>query len=117
MTNNDELLDGVLFRFWIRAGSYPGGWPTDCIKAISKCTTESQYRISLIALANSKGVNLPNPDFADDQAAEIKRLRNALASERDKYEALVVVVKGYQNMPGFSVHPMVAAQMQSRAKP
>lgn len=58
----DDDLDGVLFRFWIRAASYPGGWPDDLSKALFHCTTAAQYRAALIKLAQEKGVNLPLPD-------------------------------------------------------
>lgn len=32
----DDALDGVLFRFWIRAASYPGGWPSAVMAGIEK---------------------------------------------------------------------------------
>ena len=55
----DDELDGVLFRFWIRAASYPGGWPADTAKALGPCTTPDEYRSALMKLAADKGVNLP----------------------------------------------------------
>jgi hypothetical protein len=55
----DDDLDGVLFRFWIRAASYPDGWPGDLAKAIQSCRTPDQYRSALMKLASEKGVNLP----------------------------------------------------------
>lgn len=62
MTENDDDLDGVLFRFWIRAASSPGGWPSALIKALSPCTTPAEYRAALMKLAQEKGVNLPMPE-------------------------------------------------------
>lgn len=59
MDFDDDYLDGVLFRFWIRAASYPGGWPFELSKAIVRCKTPAEYRQALIELAASKGVNLP----------------------------------------------------------
>jgi hypothetical protein len=58
---DDDDLDGVLFRFWIRAASWPGGWPIDVAKAIGRCGTPSEYRKALTELAQQKGVNLPIP--------------------------------------------------------
>ena len=59
MTEHDDDLDGVLFRFWIRAASYPGGWPSAVASALSPCKTPSEYRAALMKLAQEKGVNLP----------------------------------------------------------
>ena len=64
---NDDDRDGVLFRFWIRAASYPGGWPGELMKAFADHgpkpgegnMTPSHYRAALMALAKKKGVNLP----------------------------------------------------------
>lgn len=62
---DDDALDGVLFRFWIRAASYPGGWPSALMAVIEKeCRAEGHaspaaYRRALLALAKEKGVNLP----------------------------------------------------------
>ena len=61
----DDHLDGVLFRFWIRAGSYPGGWPGDTARAITHCTTPAEYRAALMKLAQEKGVNLPMPEASE----------------------------------------------------
>jgi len=62
--NND--LDGVLFRFWCRAASYPGGWPSELMKAIQKHSPKGpenmqphHYRAALMELAQAKGVNFP----------------------------------------------------------
>ncbi len=57
----DDEMDGVLFRFWIRAASYPGGWPGDLMGALINCHTPDDYRRALCDLAEAKGVNLPNP--------------------------------------------------------
>lgn len=64
-TPEDDDLDGVLFRFWIRAAPYPGGWPgrlsqlmSDEIKAAGHATPAA-YRRALMRLAQEKGVNLP----------------------------------------------------------
>lgn len=62
---DDDALDGVLFRFWIRAASYPGGWPSALAAGIEKeiradgHATPAAYRRALLALAKDKGVNLP----------------------------------------------------------
>jgi hypothetical protein len=62
MTEHDDDLDGVLFRFWIRAASYPGGWPGALIAALLPCKTPAEYRAALMKLAQEKGVNLPMPE-------------------------------------------------------
>jgi hypothetical protein len=59
---DDDHLDGVLFRFWIRAASYPGGWPGDTMRALTPCITPADYRAALLKLAQEKGVNLPGPN-------------------------------------------------------
>lgn len=61
--DSDEL-DGALFRFWIRAASYPGGWPMDLMRALTNCTTPAEYRNALVELAEAKRVNLPLPHGA-----------------------------------------------------
>lgn len=61
---NDDL-DGVLFRFWIRAASYPGGWPSRLAQVMGEeIRDENQanpaaYRRALMRLAQEKGVNFP----------------------------------------------------------
>lgn len=62
---NDDR-DGVLFRFWIRAASYPGGWPSRLMQIIGEYAPTGgenmqprHYRAALMALAAEKGVNLP----------------------------------------------------------
>jgi hypothetical protein len=56
---DDDARDGVLFRFWIRAASYPGGYPSAVAKALGPCETPADYRKALTELAIAKGVNLP----------------------------------------------------------
>lgn len=56
--DSDEL-DGALFRFWIRAASYPAGWPLDLMRALKDCTTPAEYRKALVELAEAKRINLP----------------------------------------------------------
>lgn len=67
MEQDDDYLDGVLFRFWIRAASYPGGWPSDLMRALMPCKTTAEYRAALIKLAQEKGVNLPTPPEGGDR--------------------------------------------------
>ena len=55
----DDELDGVLFRFWIRAASYPDGWPGALMIALTSCKTPDEYRAALMKLAKEKGVNMP----------------------------------------------------------
>ena len=62
----DDARDGVLFRFWIRAGSYPGGWPGRLSELFREHGPKGKenveprhYRAALMALAKEKGVNLP----------------------------------------------------------
>ena len=59
MDPNSDEIDGILFRFWIRAASYPGGFPSDLMKALHGCVQPAEYRAALIDLAAQKGVNLP----------------------------------------------------------
>lgn len=57
---SDDDLDGILFRFWIRAAS-SYGYPGEVAAALCKCVTEDDYRAALMDLARRKGVNLPTP--------------------------------------------------------
>ena len=59
MSEHDDELDGVLFRFWIRAASYPGGFPGELSRALLRCNTPAEYRAALMKFAQEKGVNLP----------------------------------------------------------
>lgn len=63
---DDDARDGVLFRFWIRAASYPGGWPLRLMELMREHSPgggenmqPKHYRAALLALAKEKGVNLP----------------------------------------------------------
>lgn len=56
---DDDALDGVLFRFWTRAASE---FPGETMAAIMHCTNLTEYRSALLALAIRKGVNLPEPE-------------------------------------------------------
>ncbi len=62
---DDDALDGVLLRFWIRAASYPGCWPSALMAVIDKeiraegSATPAAYRRALLSLARDKCVNLP----------------------------------------------------------
>lgn len=55
----DDTSDGILFRFWIRHGSFPDGKPGELAVAIAKCLTVEDYRVALTLLARKNGVNLP----------------------------------------------------------
>ena len=61
----DDARDGVLFRFWCRAASYPGGWPSRLALLINEEQVKAgsgnaeSYRAALMRLAQEKGVNLP----------------------------------------------------------
>ncbi|KAB2689711.1 hypothetical protein [Brucella tritici] len=61
MDYDDDSRDGILFRFWIRAASYPGGFPAALMRALKDCHTPADYRRALTELAKDKGVNLPEP--------------------------------------------------------
>lgn len=71
---HDDDLDGVLFRFWIRAASYPGGWPHRLSELFRKHTPPGEnmqahhYRAALTELAMEKGINLPMADRTDEAA-------------------------------------------------
>jgi hypothetical protein len=62
---DDDMRDGILFRLWVRAASYPGGWPSRLSQLIQEETTAeghaspATYRRALMRLAAEKGVNLP----------------------------------------------------------
>lgn len=59
---DQDDIDGALFRFWIRAASYPGGWPFELAEMIGPCTTLAEYRKALFEIARRKGVNLASPE-------------------------------------------------------
>ena len=62
---DDDARDGILFRFWIRAASFPGGWPHRLMVLFEEESiaaghvTHAAYRRALMRLAVEKGVNLP----------------------------------------------------------
>lgn len=91
MDYDDDSRDGILFRFWIRAASWPGGFPSELLGAIIDCHTPADYRRELLALAKAKGINLPPHEPATKiiemagQAA--KDLREALLLVLDETEA------------------------------
>lgn len=84
---DNDNRDGVLFRFWIRAASYPEGWPFETAGAIAACTTPAEYRRALTELAKKKGVNLPPASNADAvlrvAGNTVTKLREALADVVD----------------------------------
>lgn len=61
----DDTRDGMLFRLWCRAASYPGGKPSLLVKLISDNSPEKgnmqpeHYRAALMEYAKQTGVNLP----------------------------------------------------------
>lgn len=59
MDYDSDERDGVLFRFWIRMASYPGGSPIKVATALTHCTTPAAYRKALTELAIQERVNLP----------------------------------------------------------
>lgn len=91
MDYDDDSRDGILFRFWIRAASWPGGYPADLMTAIKDCLTPADYRRELLALAEAKGVNLPPHEPATkiiEMAGQTaKDLRAALSYVLDGTEA------------------------------
>ena len=63
---DDDTRDGILFRLWIKAGSYPGGWPGRLMELFHEHGPKNgdnlqprHYRAALMALAKEKGINLP----------------------------------------------------------
>lgn len=62
---NDDL-DGALFRFWCRAASYPGGWPTATMRALHDCRTLPEYRYALCKFAQAMGPAITANGRLDD---------------------------------------------------
>lgn len=63
---DDDTRDAILFRFWVKAASYPSGWPGRLMQlfnehgpAKGEQMQPRHYRAALMALAAEKGVNLP----------------------------------------------------------
>ncbi|WP_336801748.1 hypothetical protein [Kaistia sp. MMO-174] len=81
--NNDDL-DAILFRFWIRAASE---FPSETMIALCSATTADAYRVALLNLARVKKVNLPHRATASSlvmaQAGLVDSLRAALAEVVD----------------------------------
>lgn len=59
MADDDDIRDGILFRFWCKMASYPGGSPGRVMKALINCHTIEEYRAALMQLAKEEGINLP----------------------------------------------------------
>lgn len=81
--NNDDL-DAVLFRFWIRAASE---FPSETMIAICSAKTADEYRVALLNLARVKKMNLPQRATASslvlDLAALLDSTRAALCEVVD----------------------------------
>ncbi|XAI96284.1 hypothetical protein [Microcystis phage Mae-JY30] len=77
---NDDTRDGVMFRFWIRAGSE---FPGETALAIAHATTPAAYRKALTELAGRKRINLPEPGNAEAvlRAREIRKLAGLQADD------------------------------------
>ena len=58
MTEEDDIRDAMLFRFWCRAAS-GYGMVSETAKALAHCHTVADYRKALTDLARRHGVNLP----------------------------------------------------------
>ena len=66
MSDDDDIRDGILFRLWCQAASYPGGSPMRLIGLIQDHSPKNgesmqpkHYRAALMAYAAEKGINLP----------------------------------------------------------
>ena len=59
MTEDDDIRDAMLFRFWCRAAQFPKGYPIELSAAFTRCKTADDYRKALTELALKKGVNIP----------------------------------------------------------
>ena len=65
MDDLDDTRDGILFRLWCRAASYPGGRPSLLAKMIDdECKVSGRgdppaYRRALLRYAEEEGINLP----------------------------------------------------------
>ena len=58
MTEDDDIRDAILFRFWCKAAS-TNGLIIETAHALKNCLTAADYRKALTDLARRKGVNLP----------------------------------------------------------
>lgn len=59
MTEEDDIRDAMLFRFWCRAASSGSGLVIETAHALKNCLTTADYRNALTALARKHGINLP----------------------------------------------------------
>lgn len=59
MTDDDDIRDAMLFRFWCRAASSNNGMVMEAARALANCHTVDDYRKALKELALKKGINLP----------------------------------------------------------
>jgi len=59
MTEEEDIRDAMLFRFWCRAASAGSGMVNETAVALMHCLTVDDYRKALTDLARRKGVNLP----------------------------------------------------------
>jgi len=65
MDDLDDTRDGMLFRLWCRAASYPEGRPSLLIRLINEeCSASGRgeptaYRRALMRYAETEGINLP----------------------------------------------------------
>jgi hypothetical protein len=62
---DDDTRDGMLFRLWCKAASYPGGRPSRLNRLIQKHSPAQgnmqpqHYRAALMEYAQEEGINLP----------------------------------------------------------
>lgn len=59
MTDDEDIRDAMLFRFWCKMATYPGGKPSRMAKALENCHTVEDYRAALTLVAKEEGLNLP----------------------------------------------------------
>ena len=65
MNDLDDTRDGMLFRLWCRAASFPGGRPSVLMRLIDEeCKLSGRgepaaYRRALLQYAEIEGINLP----------------------------------------------------------
>ena len=65
MDIEDDIRDGILFRLWCQAASYPGGSPSALLRLFEKHHPKhgnvrpEHYRAALLEYAEEKGINLP----------------------------------------------------------
>lgn len=59
MTDDEDIRDAALFRYWCKMASFPDGSPVKVAKALMNCLTADDYRKALTALALEDRINLP----------------------------------------------------------